>query len=123
MVHHTTGEVYGHVVAVDVFRDIYVVPIETTLQDIMKRLVARGVSLPTAKEVEEWHPGKLTSYSPDFIDSGYSTKRSSPLSESSKFKRTKMGTSHCGRHGNDWLFGGFSVTEKVKDLLKDDEEE
>jgi hypothetical protein len=25
--------------------------------------------------------------------------------------------SECGRHGDDWLFGGASVTESVKWLL------
>jgi hypothetical protein len=25
--------------------------------------------------------------------------------------RSNMGIDHCGRHANDWLFGGFSVRE------------
>ena len=33
-------------------------------------------------------------------------------------KRHSTGTyMECGRHGNDWLFGGFSITETVKDLV------
>jgi hypothetical protein len=28
----------------------------------------------------------------------------------------------CGRHSNDWLFGGFSITDTVRDLLHRDEE-
>jgi hypothetical protein len=39
-----------------------------------------------------------------------------------KHKPSPASTSHYGRHSNDWLFGGFSVTEKVKGFWKDDEE-
>jgi hypothetical protein len=34
-------------------------------------------------------------------------------------KRHSSGTfNDCGRHSNDWLFNGFSVTEAAKGLLK-----
>ena len=39
-----------------------------------------------------------------------------------KAKHQPGSTSHCGRHGNDWLFGGFSVTEKVKGFFEKGEE-
>jgi len=39
-----------------------------------------------------------------------------------KAKHQPGSTSHFGRHGNDWLFGGFSVTEKVKGFLEKGEE-
>jgi hypothetical protein len=51
-------------------------------------------------------------------------KPSSPTSRSPTHpkpptKRNSIGTfSDCGRHSNDWLFNGFSVTEAAKGLLK-----
>jgi hypothetical protein len=30
------------------------------------------------------------------------------------------GYTECGRHGDDWLFGGFSVSDSVKKLLERD---
>jgi len=39
-----------------------------------------------------------------------------------KAKRQPGSTSHCGRHDNDWLFGGFIVTEKVKGFFEKGEE-
>lgn len=42
-------------------------------------------------------------------------------SGSGDYKRLSGTVNHCGRHGNDWLFGGFSVRERVRELLKDDE--
>lgn len=45
-----------------------------------------------------------------------------PSSRSSHTRRTSgdhrryRGTiSHCGRHSNDWLFGGFSFRDTVRD--------
>jgi hypothetical protein len=37
---------------------------------------------------------------------------------SSDYKRLSGTVSHCGRHSNDWLFGGFSVRESVGKLLQ-----
>lgn len=34
-------------------------------------------------------------------------------------RKTSGTTSHCGRHSNDWLFGGISVRETVKGIWKD----
>jgi hypothetical protein len=59
-------------------------------------------------------------------DTAVSPIASSPTSKPSHPKKAKpspASTSHCGRHSNDWLFGGFSVTEAAKRLLKDEEEE
>ena len=42
----------------------------------------------------------------------------SPSLGKPKAKRTSTGTfSECGRHSNDWLFNGFSVTGALKNLL------
>jgi hypothetical protein len=43
---------------------------------------------------------------------------SAPTPHYGRFKRQPASTSHCGRHGNDWLFGGFSVTEMVKGFFE-----
>ena len=35
-----------------------------------------------------------------------------------RHSRSNSGTyTHCGRHGNEWLFNNFSVTETVKGML------
>ncbi|KAI9723322.1 MAG: hypothetical protein M1812_001205 [Candelaria pacifica] len=46
---------------------------------------------------------------------------SSPTQPTSPKRRHRgSGTyTDCGRHGNDWLFGGFSVTGTVKGLFND----
>lgn len=36
-----------------------------------------------------------------------------------KTRKTSGTTSHCGRNGNEWLFGGISVRETVKGIWKD----
>ncbi len=36
-----------------------------------------------------------------------------------KMRKTSGTTSHCGRHSNEWLFGGISVRETVKGMWKD----
>lgn len=47
----------------------------------------------------------------------YMTKRSStpPRRNSNDHRRYSGTVNHCGRHSNDWLFGGFSVRETVRD--------
>ncbi|KAJ5344127.1 hypothetical protein MYU51_003517 [Penicillium brevicompactum] len=37
---------------------------------------------------------------------------------SGDYKRYSGTVNHCGRHSNDWLFGGFSVRESVRDGLE-----
>jgi hypothetical protein len=37
---------------------------------------------------------------------------------SGDYKRYSGTVNHCGRHSNDWLFGGFSVRETVRDGLE-----
>lgn len=48
------------------------------------------------------------------------TSPQSPISSKPIPKRqSSSGTyTQCGRHSNDWLFGGFSVTNTVKGLLE-----
>lgn len=57
-----------------------------------------------------------------------STKRAStPTRKNSDDYRRYSGTvNHCGRHSNDWLFGGFSVRDTVRgsfDKLRHSEKE
>jgi hypothetical protein len=56
----------------------------------------------------------------------------SPLSRSEARDKVKKGHSHkrnmngyteCGRHSNDWLFGGFSASETVKKLWHGEKKE
>ncbi|KXG48426.1 uncharacterized protein PGRI_022960 [Penicillium griseofulvum] len=56
--------------------------------------------------------------SPQFPKMDY-TKRASTLSRknSDDYKRYSGTVSHYGRHSNDWLFGGFSIRETVRDSL------
>ena len=49
----STCEVYGHIVASDAMGDIYVIPLDATLQDMSKRLQA-AVSLPTEADIHTW---------------------------------------------------------------------
>jgi hypothetical protein len=58
--------------------------------------------------------------SPQSPKQEYITKRgSTPTRKSSDDYRRYSGTvNHCGRHSNDWLFGGFSVRETVRDGIE-----
>ena len=51
MIDPLTLEVYGHVVATDVFGDGYVVPSHHSMQEIKQRLGAESVKLPTSFEI------------------------------------------------------------------------
>jgi hypothetical protein len=55
--------------------------------------------------------------SPQSPKQEYTTKReSNPTRRNSDDYRRYSGTvNHYGRHSNDWLFGGFSVRETVRD--------
>lgn len=48
-----TKEVFGHVVAVDVLREAYVIPLDELFLDIKRVLGANTVRLPTRREVEQ----------------------------------------------------------------------
>lgn len=50
----------------------------------------------------------------------YPTSPSRP-STLKRARKTSGTTSHCGRHSNDWLFGGISVRETVKGMWKDND--
>ena len=49
-----TQRVYGHVVAVDLFGEAYVVPLEATFRDMETQLAAKSVGLPDKKEIRKW---------------------------------------------------------------------
>jgi hypothetical protein len=163
------------VVASDIFREAYVVPLDATFSDISRELIGSCVSLPTTDEIEKLIGEHGYLNETNFVDSGYSTmnpsrlgsKVSSRTSSATVSKRPciapqKEGSSHtkfwrpeqatteptmspvlsslagmrhlatktkqspaavsaCGRHSNEWLFGGFNISETVKRFLKDDE--
>ncbi|KAI1172699.1 hypothetical protein F4777DRAFT_560562 [Nemania sp. FL0916] len=46
VIHETTGEVYGHVVSIDMFGEVYVIPLDHTLSNIRAHLQADRVGLP-----------------------------------------------------------------------------
>ncbi|MCJ1295708.1 hypothetical protein MMC34_007272 [Xylographa carneopallida] len=50
-------------------------------------------------------------------DSSTSTGSQATRPRSRSTKRHSGTVMQCGRHGNDWLFGGFSFTEAVRGLL------
>ncbi|MCJ1287047.1 hypothetical protein MMC26_006394 [Xylographa opegraphella] len=50
-------------------------------------------------------------------DSSTSTASQASRPRSRSAKRHSGTVMQCGRHGNDWLFGGFSFTEAVRGLL------
>ena len=54
IVDEATNEVYGHVVASDIFGEVYVTPIKETLKQVEEVLGADSVSLPTRSEVAAW---------------------------------------------------------------------
>ncbi|KAJ5083932.1 hypothetical protein NUU61_008511 [Penicillium alfredii] len=51
---------------------------------------------------------------PDFGSKGSSLTRKN----SDDYRRLNGTINHCGRHANDWLFGGFSVRETVRDGIE-----
>lgn len=38
--------------------------------------------------------------------------------DSGAYRRYSGTVNHCGRHSNDWLFGGFSVRETVRGSIE-----
>ena len=70
-----TNEVYGHIVASDVFGEVYVVPLGAVLEDIRKQLAAEAVVLPPADEVlqEQYRGLKFNSEGTTFADSALDT--------------------------------------------------
>lgn len=69
--------------------------------------------------------GSETSMSPDnaslrsFKGDFASKQPTTPTRKNSDDYRRYSGTvNHCGRHSNDWLFGGFSVRDTVRDGIE-----
>ncbi|KEZ40241.1 hypothetical protein SAPIO_CDS8750 [Scedosporium apiospermum] len=52
VVDFVTGQVYGHVIAIDIFGEAYVVPLDATLQDMKQRLPATEITLPSEAEFQ-----------------------------------------------------------------------
>ncbi|OJD10839.1 hypothetical protein ACJ73_09680 [Blastomyces percursus] len=44
---------------------------------------------------------------------GHPKRKNSGGGSLSENRRLSGTVNHCGRHANDWLFGGFSVRESV----------
>ncbi|KAI1740904.1 hypothetical protein F4680DRAFT_465104 [Xylaria scruposa] len=61
VIHETTGEVYGHVVSIDMFGEVYVMPFNHTLRDIEAHLDADHVGLPENFETTLPRPIEVTS--------------------------------------------------------------
>lgn len=86
---------------------------------------------PSAKPIHIATSSAQTSSQPkrNTSDPAVSPIASSPTSTShnaKKHRHSAASTSHYGRYGrhaNDWLFSGFSVTESVKSLIHEDGEE
>jgi hypothetical protein len=51
-------------------------------------------------------------------DASSSTIDSSERSRSDSYKRYSGTVNHYGRHSNDWLFGGFSVRDTLRDGIE-----
>jgi hypothetical protein len=73
-------------------------------------------------------PHQRTSSSPsahnlEFPNRSHTNSHSNSHSsrKSGDYKRLSGTVNHCGRHANDWLFGGFSVRESVGKLWKEEE--
>jgi hypothetical protein len=49
-----THEVYGHVVACDIFGDAFVIPLSVTFQHMKAQLAAESVCLPTGADIHNW---------------------------------------------------------------------
>ena len=58
-----------------------------------------------ATQVHDDHSHKRTSSS---SSSAYSRK------STEDYRRYSGTVNHCGRHSNDWLFGGFSLRDTVR---------
>ena len=99
-----TNELYGHVVAADMFGDAYVVPLNETLEQIEEVLDAESVALPTASEVSAFIQHEFVSngtgtavasqdrHSPDKISDGsiVSEKILAPIASDSKSPKTGL---------------------------------
>ncbi|KAF2104514.1 hypothetical protein NA57DRAFT_51335 [Rhizodiscina lignyota] len=98
VVDSTSGEVYGHVVASDLFGDAYIVPLDATFRDMAARLDVVSVVLPTSVDIVPISLLSLAGQIPvesslsrlalrnsgaeqtemEYKDSGYSSLRPSP---------------------------------------------
>jgi hypothetical protein len=90
-------------------------PIERTASPTSMSPHQRTLSSPSAHHWEFPHRSTSGSHSNSHYHSHSSRK-------SGDYKRLSGTVNHCGRHGNDWLFGGFSVRESVGKLWKDEDE-
>ena len=50
----SSQEVYGHIVASDIFGEAYVIPLNDALRDMQKKLGVKSVSLPIGRETVDW---------------------------------------------------------------------
>lgn len=81
-----TREVLGHIVAIDAFNEIYVIPMQEMLKDMKERLGVASAALLTAANCvaiamdtsDEVVPDPDTNKPPSGYDSGYVTMKSSP---------------------------------------------
>lgn len=73
-----SAEVFGHVIASDCFGETYVVPLCDTFEDIIAKLAANSVRIPSTKDILDWHLQRETGTN----DIAPQLKRSTPLADS-----------------------------------------
>lgn len=76
----SSHEVYGYLVASDVFRDGYVIPLDATLRDMKTELSAESICLPTRDEVHSWHISRWLGEESHFLFPSPTPLPLSPLS-------------------------------------------
>ncbi|CAI7629373.1 unnamed protein product [Penicillium bialowiezense] len=91
---------------------------------------SRTANIPRSNPEASYFPQSYTPASPTDMSptlsspqspkSDFEVKRASTPTRktSGDYKRYSGTVNHCGRHSNDWLFGGFSVRESVRDGLE-----
>ncbi|KAK2756719.1 hypothetical protein FQN54_005165 [Arachnomyces sp. PD_36] len=94
-------------------------PIERTTSPAPMSPRQRTTSSPSPHQWEFSHRSHSGSYS---NSNSNSHSHSHSSRKSGDHKRLSGTVNHCGRHGNDWLFGGFSVRESVGKLWKDEDD-
>lgn len=128
VINFDTGEVLGHIVAVDSFNEVYVVPLQETLRDIKERLGVASVALPTAKVLLDIAMDRTDALVPkphayegqSGYDSGYATMQSSPAPSPPRgeiFKAKREGTDQPSTLFQNLPSSTSTVNEAIKQPL------
>ena len=89
------------------------------LGKVRDQMHARGrSSTPREDRLDTKPPSRVNTGMSEASSRSSTSPQRSPSLGKPKAKRTSTGTfSECGRHSNDWLFNGFSVTGALRNLL------